>query len=256
MIGPKVTTFSWLPALLAILLVLPACLPRADASPSAVGAPQAAPYSSQAQVMAQSTGISVQGQGSASSAPDQAELILGVSIKATGLAQAQSDASARMGRVMDRLASMGIAKDQIKTVRFNIYPQYAQDQTLTGYQVDNIISAKTRAMDKVGDLLDAAVAAGANRVERIGFSVADPRPLAVKARDEAMADAKAKAEQLAKLAGVRLGRPTQITESGGAPPPAVQMAVPRAAEAYAQTTPISPGETEIRVNVQVTYSIE
>lgn len=251
--GSKATTLRWLLPSLAILLLLPACLPRGSAVAPAFGQSPASQPAAPFPAASQPTGISVQGQGSAFAAPDMAELLLGVSVKAPSVAEAQAEASARMSRVMEQLTSMGIAKDQIRTVRFNIFPQYGQNQQLTGYQVENIVSARTRSVDKVGQTLDAAGAAGANRVERIGFTVADPKPLATRARDEAMADARAKAEQLARLAGVSLGPPTFIAEStSGTPPPPTPF---RAAEA-ASATPISPGETEVRVSVQVSYGIE
>lgn len=251
--GPKTRVLLLLLTFLVALVLLSACLPRASAGAPAAQSPLAQP-AGQIQLSSQPTGISVQGQGSAFAAPDLAEVTLGVSVKATSVAEAQGDASARMARVMDQLGAMGITKDQIKTVRFNIFPQYGQNQQLTGYMVENMVSARTKSMDKVGQILDAVTAAGANRVERISFTIADPKPLAARARDEAMADAKGKAGQLAKLAGVTLGQATFITENVfGTPPPPLAFA--RASEA-APATPISPGEMEIQVGVQVTYAIE
>ena len=255
MIGPKIRITSLLAPLLAILLLLTACVPAAGTAGPSAGQQPAAISAAQGPVPVQSTGIAVQGMGTASAAPDMVQVTLGVSVRASTVAEAQSDASARMNRVTERLTAMGVLKDQIRTVRYNIFPQYGQNQQLTGYQVENIVSARTKAIEKAGELLDAAAAAGANRVESISFTIADPKPLAVKARDEAMAEAKAKADQLARLAGVRLGRPTSISESvSGTPPPPIPFAAGRA-EAV-QATPISPGEMEVRVSVHVTYGIE
>lgn len=232
--------------LLAALLLLTACVQ---------GATGAALPAGPLPGLSQATGISVQGEGSVAVTPDLAEAWLGVSVKGTTLAEAQRDASGRMARVMEKLAALGIPKERVKTVRFTVFPEYDRDQALTGYRVENIISVRSKATDKVGELLDGVVEAGANRVERISFTVEDPKPPAAKAREGAMADAKARAEQLARLAGVRLGRPTYIAESGGVlPPPPVPFG--RGGEAFAAVTPISPGEMEIRVNFQVTYAIE
>ncbi|MDO8691121.1 MAG: SIMPL domain-containing protein, partial [Dehalococcoidia bacterium] len=200
-------------------------------------------------------GITVQGQGAVGAAPDVAQLTLGVAAKALTVAQAQGDASAGMSRIMDKLTSLGVAKEQITTVRYSFQPQYDQNQNLTGYEVDNIISIKVSGVDKVGPVLDAVVAAGANRVENIGFTVSDPKPLEAKARDAAMADAKAKADQLAKLAGVTLGRPISIVEtSAGGPVPVFSMGAGVAAAS--PVPPISGGETRLTVNVEVTYAIQ
>jgi hypothetical protein len=229
----------------AILLITASC-----ATPSASTPAGAATLSNQP------TGISVQGQGVVSVKPDVAEVWLGISVKAATLAAAQREASDRMNQVLAKLTSLGIAEKDIKTVRFSIFPEYDRDRSLTGYRVDNIVSVKSKALDKVGELLDGVVEAGANRVERVSFTVEDRKPLAAKAREEAMADARAKAEQLARLAGVRLGRPTLVTESGGVVSPPIPMALSREGGAFTTTTPISPGEMEVRVNVQVTYAIE
>lgn len=253
MVSPK-SPIAFLVLLLLVALLLPACLTDSRAAAPAAGQSGAVSPAAPGQVYP-GTGISVLGQGSVSVAPDQAEVWLGVSAKAQSVSEAQNDASNRMAQIMDRLTALGVSKDKITTVRYNISPQYGQNQVLTGYQVDNVISVKTTAIDKLGTLLDSVVTAGANRVERISFGVANPTPLAAKAREAAMADARAKADQLAKLAGVSLGRPIILSESTSSAPPA-PLGLGAAAAPAAQAVPISPGESEIRVTVQVTYSIE
>lgn len=244
--GSRARALSLFSLLLAPLLLLTACVQGATGAALPAG-PLAG--------SSQATGISVQGEGSVAVTPDLAEVWVGVSVKAATLAEAQRDAAARMARVMEKLAALGIPRERVKTVRFTVSPEYDRNQALTGYRVDNMVSARSKALDKVGELLDGVVEAGANRVERISFTVEDPKPLAVKAREAAMADAKAKAEQLARLAGVRLGHPTYVAEGGGSLPPA-PVPFARGGEAFAAVTPISPGEMEIRVNVQVVYAIE
>ena len=91
------------------------------------------------------------------------------------------------------------------------------------------------------------------RVDNISFSIDDPSAYRKEARDEAVADAKNKAEQIADLAGVKLGKPTYISESVSYP---VYSQPPRVAEgAPAPTTPISPGEMTIRLDIQIVYAI-
>ncbi|MDP2659468.1 MAG: SIMPL domain-containing protein [Dehalococcoidia bacterium] len=253
--SPRTRIFLVVPVV-AILLSISACNPGVGVvAPSAGGQPASAALAGTGAAANQDAGIMVQGQGAASAAPDLAQLTLGVAAKASTVAQAQGDASAGMSRIMDKLTNLGVAKDQITTVRYSVQPQYGQNQNLTGYEVDNIISVKVSGVDKVGPLLDAVVTAGANRVENISFTVSDPKPLAAKARDAAMADAKARADQLAKLAGVTLGRPISIVEtSAGGPVPLFRLG--GGVAAASEAPPISGGETQLTVNVQVTYAIQ
>ncbi len=254
--SPRSRTLLFLVPFMVMLLSISACIPQAGVvAPAAGGQPASVSMARDSGVVTQDAGISVQGQGAASASPDMAQLMLGVAAKASTVAQAQSDASAAMSRIMEKLTSLGIPKDQITTVRYSVQPQYGQNQILTGYEVDNIVSVKVSGVDKVGSLLDSVVGAGANRVENISFTVSDPKPLTARARDAAVADARAKAEQLARLAGVTLGRPTSIVEtSTGGPVPVSRLGAGIAASA--PVPPISGGETQLMVSVQVTYAIQ
>lgn len=240
---------------LVLIFGLSACVPQASAIAPAGGSQPSVATTLQNLANGQVMGITVQGDGSVFASPDQAEVLLGVSANAPTVAEAQNDASTRMSQVMESLTGMGISEDQIKTVRFAIFPQYGQGERLTGYIVENIVSAKIMDTGRVGEVLDAAVTAGANRVERVSFMIADPKPLAARAREAAMADAKAKADQLATLAGVSLGMPVSIVESstGGTPP--VPFGLGGDARA-AVAPPISPGETEVRVSILVTFALQ
>lgn len=252
--GPRKITLSTI-ALAVAAVLMAACIPGAAAVTPAGGAsPATSSASGQAQSAAQGSGIIVQGQGSASATPDTAEIVLGVSIRAATVTEAQNEASSRMSQVIDRLTSLGIAKEQITTMRYSVFPQYAQNQVLTGYQVENMVNVKVKAVDRAGAILDGAVAAGANRVERVTLTIADPKPVASRAREVAMADAKAKADQLARLAGVGLGQAVSISETtSGLPSPRNGVAAAMPAEV---APPISAGEMEVRVSVQVSYAIQ
>jgi uncharacterized protein YggE len=122
-----------------------------------------------------------------------------------------------------------------------------------------MVTAKIRDIDNAGSIIDAVVKAGGDltRIDSISFSIDDPSAYFGEAREKAMADAEAKAEQMASLAGVRLGKPTYISESGYLPPPIY----PRVAyeevpmPAPAPPPPISPGEMEITLTVQIAYAI-
>ena len=208
----------------------------------------------------QSTGIWVVGEGTVSVVPDVARLNLGVEAQAGAVTEAQGQAAEAMAAVMTVLDDYGIADKDIQTQRFSIQPVRRWDngkETLLGYRVTNIVAVKIREMDDTGAIIDAVTEAGGDytRINSISFVVDDPSEYYEEAREKAMEDAGAKAEQLAYLSGVDLGKPTYINESGGFIPITREFFMGEAAAAPDSTTPISAGETEIRLTVQVVYSI-
>ena len=122
-----------------------------------------------------------------------------------------------------------------------------------------MVTAKIRKVADTGMIIDAVARVGGDytRINGISFIVDDPTPYQKEAREKAMADAQAKAKQLSDSAGVKLGEPTYISESGGYIPVPIIREVAGGAPmpAPAPIAPISPGETEITLNVQVAYSI-
>ncbi len=208
-------------------------------------------------------GLWVNGQGKVITSPDIVALSLGVSAQASTVSDAQSQAAAAMDRVMSSLTGSGLAKKDIQTTSFSVqqvtrWDNDKQQEVVIGYRVSNMVNAKIRTLDKTGTIIDAVVQAGGDltRVNGITFSVEDPSKYYVEAREKAMNDAKAKAEQMAKLAGISLGKPVYITESTIYAPP-VPMPVPvfKDAAGAAPSTQISPGELEITLNVQINYAI-
>jgi uncharacterized protein YggE len=212
----------------------------------------------------QNSGIWVAGEGKVSVVPDVAILSLGVEVQSESVAEAQGYAATVMTSVMDELDNAGVAEKDIRTQQFSIYPvrrwsERDGQEVLVGYRVTNIVTVKVRDVEDTGAVIDSVARAGGDyiKVNSISFTVDDPSAYYEEARELAMADAEAKAEQLAELGNVRLGRPTYISESG--------LSVPAVREFYAGApvpapaaapTPISPGETEISLSVQVAYSID
>jgi uncharacterized protein YggE len=211
----------------------------------------------------QQEGIWISGRGEVTAAPDIAILRLGISAQRASVAEAQSEAATAMDRVRTSLSQSGVASKDIQTQQFSIqqvtkWDQDKQEQIVIGYRVDNIVVAKIREIEKTGSIIDAVAVAGGDytRVDSISFSIDDPSSYQKEARDKAMADAKAKAEQLANLSGVKLGKPTYITESTYIPSPIYrQDMIAKVEAAPAVETSISPGEMEITLDVQVAYAI-
>lgn len=204
------------------------------------------------------TGIRVVGEGLVTAAPTMAQLRLGVDVFDASLAQAQQEAARRMDAVIGRLRARGIAAEDIQTVQYSVFPEYDQRggaaPVLRGYRVVNVVQVRIRQLDQVGAVIDDVVATGATRVEGISFQAENLTELKRQARELAMQNARAKAEQLAQLGGVGLGRVILIEESdvGGVTPVAARdLAVAPAA----QPTPIEPGQLEIRTIVRVVYAI-
>jgi uncharacterized protein YggE len=218
------------------------------------------------------SGIWVSGKGSITLEPDLAMLNLGVDTTNKTVATARAEAATAMNAMIASLKSNGVAELDIQTQFFNISPQYqwtevfdngirTNKQVLTGYKVTNTVAVKIRDMENVGPIMDEVAEAGgdATRINSIRFTVEDTSPLMVQLREEAVADALAKANQFADLTNVVLGRLMYITESGGGAPQI--MAFPeadfaRVASSFAPATSISGGELEITMSVQAVFAIQ
>ncbi len=222
------------------------------------------PSSVEVNVASQQEGIWVTGEGKVTVTPDIAILQLGIAAQAVSVAEAQSQAAEAMENVMTALTDNEVAEKDIQTRYFSIHQvtkwdRETEEEVVIGYRVTNMVSAKVRDIDKTGTIIDAVAEAGGDltRIDNISFSVDEPSAYYEEARQKAMADAKAKAEQLAELAEVTLGKPTYISEGGQAPPPIYRqdMYVEGAGAVPAPETPISLGEMEISRTVQVGYAI-
>lgn len=200
--------------------------------------------------------LAMTGHGEIRATPDVAQVTIGVTATAATAAQAVAANSARMKTVFAALAKLGVPEKNIQTANFFVSPQYTNgdnntSRRLTGYQVNNDVTVRLEDTGKLGNALDALVAAGANQINGISFSIQNDTPLLEKARVQAVADARARAEIYAKAAGVSLGPILSISEGGGeAPPrPMYRMA------AMAAETRIAPGEQSVTADVSVVWEI-
>ncbi len=205
------------------------------------------------------TGISVSGQGEVSGAPDVLTLDLGVSVLRDTVSAAAGDAADLAEALIASLTGRGVAREDIRTSNYSIYPEYdyrEDRQTIRGYRVTNTVSVRIRDLGNAGEVIDAAVAAGGDDVvvNSLGFDLEDNQGLVRQAREAAWEDARAKAEQLADLAGVQLGSPLSIAETFAPTPPIIYEEYAYAAEADA-ATPIEPGQLSVTVTVEVRFAI-
>ena len=249
---------SWLVAIsLALVLVIVGLCGCSAVSASSGELPS----SLEVNLNSQQEGIWVSGKGEVAVTPDIVTLRLGVVAQAASVAEAQSQAAEAMDRVMATLIDSGVAEKDIQTQYFSInqvtkWDREKEQEIVVGYRVTNMVAAKIREIDKTGSIIDAVAEAGGDltRINSIGFSVDDPSAYYEEARQKAMADAKAKAEQLARLADVRLGKPTYISEGTTIPSYPRDM-YEKAGVGAIPETPISPGEMELSLTVQVVYAI-
>jgi len=205
--------------------------------------------------------ITVVGTGKAFGTPDVARVTVGIETRSELVQEAADDNNAKMSALLDAIAELGIDKKDIQTSNYSIYTDRrpllsseieSSEESLV-YVVNNQVTVTVRDLESLGDVLDAAVAAGANNVYGIYFTVDDPSALESEARANAVADAKARAESLAGLAGVEVGDVLSISEVIGGP---IAVPVMEAARGMGQASvPIEVGELEVSMNVQVTYAI-
>ncbi len=205
--------------------------------------------------------ISVTGSGQAYGEPDIAVAQIGVQSRNPDPAAALNDANAKMTAIMAALKELGVADKDIQTSNFSVSaqqevePQTGQAKGTITYVVDNTVSITMRDLTKVGQMLGNVVAAGANNIYGVSYTVADESKLQAEARDKAMADAKARAEQLAQAAGVTLDQPMTITEYSNGPQPFMAADLARGAAA-APSVPVASGQIQVNMQVNVTYLLK
>ena len=204
--------------------------------------------------------LTVNGDGAASDAPDIADIELGVETIDEDPTVAIDDNTTAMDSVIEALTDLDIDEDDIQTRSFNMWVEQIYDEDgPTGefrYHVVNQIAVRVRDIDMTGDVLGAALAAGANNVRGISFGVEDTQALEEAARDAAVDNAVAKAEQLAERLGVKVGSPRHIAEVSGGFPQQDRVERAFAFDSAGGSVPVSPGDFTVRVSVNIVFDIE
>ena len=206
--------------------------------------------------------ITVSGSGTASGAPDTAYLDLGVQMTDPELGSAFNQVAATIAKVTKALTDLGIKPEDIRTTGLNVYPQDVYDQqtgatTSRTYQVANSVTVTIRDTAQIEAIISAAVEAGANTINSLNFGIADQTALEAQAREAAVRNARARAESLASALGVSVGEPVTVVELGsniGQPLPMYRMAADSAV-AQGGSMPISQGQLDVTVNVQISYAL-
>lgn len=209
--------------------------------------------------------ISVDGEGKVTSVPDIAQISLGLETQKATVAEAQKENTEKMNKIIAQLKSMGIEEKDIQTTNYNIYPQYDYTngrQTLRGYSISQSVNVKIRNLDNVGQIVEKAGSLGANQVGGLNFTIDDPEKVKQEAREIALVKAKEKAESLAKIAGVKLGKLVSFTESYSQPSSVVYRDSVLKVEGYGMgggvavpAPDLQVGSQDVIVNVVVTYEV-
>src|SRR5947208_16554122 len=202
--------------------------------------------------------VVVSGEGSVSVAPDVVQIRSGVTTQGKTVREATETNSKTMAALLTALTESGIPQKDVRTAQLSIQPVYAsqdsgKEQKLVGYNVVNHVSAKIKHIEKLGDVLDRLIAAGATDVWNVEFLVSDPGKALDQAREAAIADARRKAEVYARAAGIRLGQVEWITEASGFGP--VPLRGQGASAARAAAVPIATGEDTLEATVTVGFAI-
>lgn len=205
--------------------------------------------------------ITVTGYGSAFGAPDIVMLGLGVEIVNTDIVAAMDETTARMNAVTDALKAGGVAAEDIRTDHYSIYQDYGYSPAPMGetpgqpqYRVSVGVTVTVRETETVGELLAAAVQAGANMVNYLQFDIEDRAGLEAEARNLAVADAQSRADLLAAALGLSVGEPLTITEGGNVYP--VPGLGGGGGAAYAEAAPISQGTLRVDMQVTITFALQ
>jgi uncharacterized protein YggE len=224
-------------SLLALLLVLSACGPAVSTAGRT---------------------LSVSGTGTVYLTPDIAYLYVGVHVEDPDIATAVETNNVRTQRLMEALIALGIDPVDIQTSNFSVWSYEEYDDLgmrFTNYSVDNTVYIKVRDLTGLGELLNAVVEAGANNINSITFDVADKTAALAEARQLAMENADALAQELAETAGVSVGAIQTISYSEYYPSAYYGMGG-GGASLESTVAPISPGQMQVQVQVNVTYAIK
>ncbi|MFZ5825953.1 MAG: SIMPL domain-containing protein [Bacillota bacterium] len=206
--------------------------------------------------------MAMAGTGTVSVKPDTALVTLGFTKQASTAQVAQTEANQAMNAVIEALKAQGIPQEKLQTSSFQIHPEYSYNKehapTLIGYRVNSSIRVTSNKPESVGSLIDAAIAAGANQVTSIAFTVRDADKVKEEALGKAVENARQKAEIAAKKLGVTVAgvRRVHVGEPGGPAPMYREEYVKMATMDAGSAMQVQPGELDMKVNVTVEFNLK
>ena len=228
-------------------------------APDRPDSPLKPPFPDIAIASPQGTLLSVSASADATRVPDVATISTGVVTQAADANAAMRANAVQMDKVMAAIRAAGIAERDIQTAGINLNPQYKyvenQPPSIVGYQASNTVNVKVRDLSKLGQVLDAFVANGANQINGPSFEVDKPDEAYDEARLAALKKAQARADTYAAALGMKVRRIVSINEGGASFPRPMPMMRARAADGFAKETSVSPGEASLSVSIDVVFEL-
>lgn len=233
---------------LAVIVILAAVL-LSSCAPTATGSMN--PYPRQ---------LNASGQGKVYVVPDLAYIFIGVRTQTASLSDSLNQSNTKAAEISSQLKELGVAAEDIQTSAFNVYPVQNYDQngqpTGTEYVVENTVNVTVRDLASLGQILDSVVRSGANSINSITFDVADRKSAEAKARELAIQDAKARAEEMARLAGVDLGIVLNVSVYNSGSPTPVYEGKGGAVMSASGEVPVAAGQLVITADANIGYEIK
>ncbi len=204
--------------------------------------------------------ITVTGEAQTQVKPDIATARFGVENTAPTAQEAQQYNAQKMTAVVNALVAAGVAKDDIQTSNFSVYPQYewqeqkaGSKQVLVGFRCNNTVTAKVKNIAKLGDVIDAAAGAGANSIGGISFGLENPDPVKDQMLAQAVKNARSKANIMAEAAGVTIANVHSISDGWYQVMDLNEGVRADMAKSFAGSTPIEPGSLTISASVRMEF---
>jgi uncharacterized protein YggE len=211
--------------------------------------------------------FTVTGEGKVQAKPDSAKVSLGVLAKESTSELAQDQLNKNINKVIESIKKLGVPEIDIKTENYNIYPDYGEispmligtgqtgQDNITGYTANTNITVTVDSAEIANQVIDAGTSSGANQIGGVDFQVKDKNEALNKARELAVADAKIKAEDAARIAGFKLGKVINYSESEGGDYPFAMMSKTEGSLGSGVPTQVQPGTNEIAVTGSLSYEI-
>lgn len=219
--------------------------------------------------------FSSSGEGEVTAIPDTGLIYVGVTQTSANVSDAKNKTNAIAEKIIKDIKALGISNKDIKTTNYSVNPNYGSGPVPLGtetqaqmypvpdsgrnqiisYTVTQNLEVKVKPLDKVNKVIDLVTSDGANLVGGVSFTFSDDlqKSLENKARVEAVADAKTKAQNLANAAGLRLGRIVNVVESSNQPRPIMLGTAAEKTDQSQPATNVTPGENAVTVNVVIYY---
>lgn len=247
---PVITRRIPAPALAALVFVLAFGSPAMPATAQPALPPP---------VAADATLLSVSARGQASRAPDIATISAGVVTQAADANAALRANAAQMARVMEAIGKAGVAARDVQTAGISINPTWRhvdnEEPRISGYSASNTVNVKVRDIARLGDVLDALVASGANNLNGPSFGIDQPEAVYDEARRQALEQARARADMYAEALGLRVRRIVSISEGGGFQQPRPMYAMRAVAMDAMESTPVAAGENTLEANLEIVFEL-